>query len=88
MTDRCVCCDLPIASCGKQVEDRETALEREVPAAMLATPRWFAAKFGGLCMRCGDYDFAAGEPITRLDNGSWAAGCCFDAIQRERVSHG
>jgi hypothetical protein len=85
MAERCVCCDLPVESCGKRLEDQEVALEREVRAAMLATPRWIAAKWGGTCQRCNSYDYSRGEPIT-FDGDGWAAGCCFDEIQKGRAS--
>jgi hypothetical protein len=85
MADRCICCDLPIESCGKAVEDHEEALEREVRASILATPGWRVARYSGTCMACRQYDFAAGEPITQVVNVGWAAGCCFDEIEKERV---
>lgn len=72
MTARCTCCDLPVASCGKALEDARRAAAAAERTVRLAFPGWVAAAWPGLCLRCGDR-FAAGAPIRSYAQG-WS--CC------------
>lgn len=86
MTGRCICCDLPVESCGKAIEVKETALGREIRQAVAHTPGWSVAKYGGACERCREW-YVVGEFITYDKNAlGWSATCCFDIIEKERAA--
>ena len=72
MTQRCDCCDLPIESCGKAIENRRRAEAFLDRTRLLAKPGWFAAGYAGTCSDCGEH-FDEGQPIHRARDG-WS--CC------------
>lgn len=72
--ERCVCCDLPVVSCGKAVEARQAATVRYERERTLARTGWMPAQYPGVCASCGER-FDVGEPIARHGSG-WRAGCC------------
>ena len=77
---RCVCCDLPVESCGKAVEDRQRAAAAAERDRLLALPGVFAAMFPGSCTGCGER-FGAGEPIKRWSRdapGVYVGPCCIE----------
>jgi len=77
---RCECCELPVYSCGKAVEDRQRRYEQAERAALLARPSWFAAHYRGPCDSCGVW-FEPGTPITiAADAGGWRAECCARSV--------
>ena len=61
---RCTCCDLPLASCGLEVERRQRASERVERQRLLRTPGAFLARYSGPCSDCGEW-FKEGDPIVR-----------------------
>lgn len=72
---RCLCCDLPIESCGKQAEVRQRA-ERAASRAVLIQHGWFEAQYPGKCATCSTW-FAAGDLIRRDPTQlSWQGECC------------
>lgn len=74
---RCDCCWLPISSCGKAAEQRETLRTRQLHAYLRRCRDWLDSCFDGVCAECGE-PFKAGTPITRsLRMGQgWRAACC------------
>jgi hypothetical protein len=75
---RCVCCDLPIASCGAEIERRQRAEATVARLRALDQPGVFAASYDGPCI-CGEW-FKAGAPITRgKQAGTWRAVLCCEA---------
>lgn len=72
--DFCVCCDLPIASCGKAAERRARAEQATERARVLALPGVFESEYPGRCGGCGE-SFGVGTPIRRGDL-TWTAACC------------
>jgi len=76
LDERCVCCELPVESCGKRVEQlrrREAMLERQRQAAL---PGAFPAAFPGWCARCGE-PFGKGTVLRRAGGvDGYVAGCC------------
>lgn len=75
---RCDCCDLPIESCGKEIE-RKQRREAGVEEQRLLGRGWFHALYAGQCSGCGT-DFAAGELIklqtTHGQHRCYIAECC------------
>jgi hypothetical protein len=72
--ERCDCCDLPVTSCGKAVEQ---ANERASRVAILASwpGRSVTALWPGTCPSCGEA-YEEGDTITRcLDTGWVCEGC-------------
>lgn len=63
--DRCDCCDLPVYSCGKAIE-QQARQKRETTGPTIE------AKFAGKCPSCGDW-ITVGTPITATAEG-WV--CC------------
>ncbi len=73
---RCVCCDLPVESCGKATETRQRAQAARDRARLLGRDGWVAANYPGVCSRCGER-FTAGTPIHRdLVDGTPGWRCC------------
>ena len=74
--ERCDCCDLPVISCGRFVEQQlrqETAQER---ARLAGLPGVFLAVFSGACATCGER-ITPGDTIRRAGNASGYTGeCC------------
>lgn len=62
--NRCTCCDLPLASCGLEVERRQRGAERTERQRLLTTPGAFVARYSGPCSGCGEW-FKEGDPIVR-----------------------
>lgn len=71
---RCVCCDLPPASCGKVLEQQRRAEYAARRAAALRLPGVVVAKIPGNCPSCHER-FAANEPIVHTPAG-WAPVLC------------
>lgn len=61
-TERCDCCDLPVATCGKAVEQRQRKEDQAERARALAHPRALKALYAGACCQCGER-FKPGDPI-------------------------
>jgi hypothetical protein len=75
---RCTCCDLPLESCGIEVERRQRQAAQVERARLLAIPGAFPARYDGPCV-CGEW-FKAGDPIVRgPDAGSWRCLMCCEA---------
>lgn len=77
MAKRCVCCDLPVETCGKAAEARIREQERRERAA-LERLGWFEARYPGRCAGCGEH-FPAGDLVAKgVDavDGGWVAQCC------------
>lgn len=84
MGKRCVCCDLPVESCGRAIE----AKQREDAAAerrALTDRGWFAASWPGTCVECGTW-FGHGTLIHEIVNTGllgqrqWVAECCASVV--------
>jgi hypothetical protein len=73
---RCVCCDLPVYSCGRDAETR-LRQARQARVRQLLERGYTAASFPGLCGQCAD-PIAAGDPIVKRD-GVWVGGLCCGA---------
>lgn len=71
--DYCVCCDLPVASCGRAAEAAQTK-ERWVRRRQFLQAGAFPAAHDGTCEGCDDR-FRAGQLIRRMPRG-WRAECC------------
>ena len=65
--DRCVCCDLPLSSCGKALEQARRREEFARRQRALAEPGTFEARFPGVCA-CGER-FDAGTPLRHHGDG-------------------
>ena len=74
-TARCVCCDLPVESCGKAVEARQRNEDRAERVRLVKTPGAFFAQWPSRCVGCGDL-FSAGDPIVRDGIGYRSLICC------------
>lgn len=77
---RCVCCDLPVSSCGREAERRIAQAAAVERARLLARPGVIAARYAGPCFISGDR-FEVGAPIIRVDgnSGHWRClECCPD----------
>lgn len=70
---RCGCCDLPVESCGRVIEEARRAEAATERSRLLALSGWFAAEFESKCARCGEW-FQPGTPIHRVAAIGWA--CC------------
>ena len=75
---RCECCELPVYSCGKAVEDRQRRYEQAERAALLTRLSWFAAHHCGFCVSCGEW-YERDTPIT-AGAGGWRAECCARSV--------
>lgn len=75
---RCDCCDLPVESCGKAVEDRARKEDANARSRALATPGWWQARWPGVCASCRS-GFAEGDPITVAHNEGYISYCCLPA---------
>lgn len=71
--DFCVCCDLPMASCGRAVEARQAA-ERRARREEFLRAGAFPAQYAGVCDGCDDR-FGSGALIRPTTRG-WRAECC------------
>lgn len=73
---RCECCDLPVESCGKEIERKRRA---EAAVAAPTAGVWFPAKYQGVCSGCGD-DFNTGDRIALASvhglHHCYVAECC------------
>jgi hypothetical protein len=80
MDEKCECCDLLIASCGKQAAQRSEAEAKQRRAALLKRG-WFAAKWPGACRECGE-GFEAGDLIKSASYGhpGYFAECCSEVF--------
>ncbi len=79
---RCDCCDLPVTSCGRAVEQRQRTEAADRRRALIATRRYFPSQYRGGCAGCSEW-YAAGALITpHLVDGErrWFAECCADRI--------
>lgn len=78
MVVRCDCCDLPVESCGKAVEQRLRNQDANERLRALDVPGAARAVFPGLCCRCQE-PIKIGDPI-RWDtthHDGWLRYCCF-----------
>lgn len=71
---RCDCCDLPEASCGKAIEQRQRA-DAARRAGELAARGYIRAAYPGTCATCSE-PFGSGAHITGALHGGWTAECC------------
>lgn len=67
MGERCDCCDLPIETCGKVLEQAQAAEHRARVQRALAEPGAVAAAFPGTCP-CGER-YPKGTPIKASPDG-------------------
>lgn len=70
---RCDCCDLPVESCGKAVEQRQR-IERRAHVEEMNRKGWIPSRYGGVCIECGH-----GYKVGGLIKGSIAGykgECC------------
>lgn len=74
-TTRCVCCDLPIESCGREAVRRMEAEAKITRAGLLGQKGWITAQFASRCAWCGEA-IKPGDPIKSDDNDGWRGGCC------------
>lgn len=77
MGSRCVCCDLPVESCGKSLELERARTDANVRSQRLEEAGVVPARYNGSCNGCGEW-FPKGTPI-RADpgeDGKWIAECC------------
>lgn len=73
----CDCCELPIKSCGRALEQRRLTEVRQRNRRVLAAPGVIEANFGGRCPDCSQ-TFHEGDPIARNADGLWSH-CAADA---------
>lgn len=73
--ERCDCCDLPVSSCGKAVEQKVAAERRAEIARVLMEPGVVAARHSGTCVTCASR-YPEGEPIKHTEDGWSGALCC------------
>lgn len=73
--DRCICCDLPLYSCGKYVEEQAAAAKRAGVRHHSGKER--EAEYGGICVGCNTH-FPAGALIEwDADEAGWrSVECC------------
>lgn len=73
---RCVCCDLPLYSCGRTVEARQRAERAELRVVLLEQPGVTRAQYPGRCAICHE-PVAPGDPIRPgRDEGGWVGQLC------------
>lgn len=74
---RCVCCDLPVESCGREIEKERRRTDANERSRVLKEPGAIPAKYNGRCNGCGEW-FPKGTPIRADSNedGKWIAQCC------------
>lgn len=73
--DRCDCCDLPVSSCGRAVEQRQRDEERARRERALDEDGTIEAVYPGVCPTCGTY-FLPGEPLRRHNRAWFPVLCC------------
>lgn len=81
--NRCECCDLPIESCGKEIEQHQIA-EHAAANAELMTRGWFPAKYPGECAACGS-PFDTNDMI-RLHTTTGAHRCYIAECCKEEIA--
>lgn len=74
-TERCLCCDLPVESCGTAVAAAQAAEERAVRSRALEEPGVVAAAYPGNCATCG-LRYAKGDPVGHTEDGWSMTICC------------
>lgn len=67
---RCDCCDLPVESCGKAIEDRQRAEAHAERERLLTLPGVIAADLAGRCARCHGR-VEVGDPIRHERGQGW-----------------
>lgn len=72
----CTCCDLPLYSCGRAIEERRRQDERAVRQRALQEPGVVPAKWTGTCTCGTPYD--VGAPIRKTPDGWANVICCPD----------
>lgn len=74
---RCDCCDLPVESCGKALEQRQRDEAMRERKRLMSQPGARPAGFFGRCGRC-DEQYGIGAIIAPPDPGTtgWLGPCC------------
>lgn len=72
----CTCCDLPLYSCGRAIDEQARKEQRARRTRALAEPGVVAAQHHiRSCPGCGN-PVPAGDPIRRTDDGWVGVFCC------------
>jgi hypothetical protein len=79
MGARCDCCDLPVESCGRAVEQRLRKEDANARSEALSAYGWFRAQYAGQCAGCGEH-FAVGDPISYVADGKYKSYCCLHKV--------
>jgi hypothetical protein len=73
--ERCECCDLLMASCGKAVEARQSAERAAERQRIVHLPGVVPAQYPGVCGDCGER-FKPGTLLRSMPPAGWRAECC------------